>query len=160
MTAELPEPEAGMVVRFNYQWADGNQPHKDRPACVIFVRARPDPRVPPEAQDDLSFVKEVTYLPITTKPPRTDQAAIRVPHQVSKHLKLPEESWIIISECNVQYWPNDLARVPGSAGEWLYGFVPPRFFRKIRDELIGELKKQRVALRNVLYLPPRGNAKG
>src|SRR3954471_13477170 len=117
MMAILPEPEAGMVVRFNYQWADGQQAHKDRPACVIFVRIRTDPRLSTEQEEDAGFVKEVTYLPITTKAPKADQAAIRIPDQVSKHLRLPDESWIVISECNVQYWPNDLARLPGTAGK-------------------------------------------
>jgi hypothetical protein len=153
MNADLPEPEAGMVVRFNYQWADENQPHKDRPACVIFVRVCPDPRL---TSSDSEFVKEVTYLPITTKPPTNGQPSLKIPDQICSHLGLPEQSWIIISECNVQYWPADLARVPGRAGDWLYGFISPRFFRKIRDALVVELKKQRVAMQNVHYLPPRG----
>jgi len=156
MSAELQEPEAGMVVRFNYQWADARQPHKDRPACVVFVKLRPDPRPQPRSnQDGPVFVKEVIYVPISTKPPSKDQVSLKIPDQVCRHIGLQEESWVIVSECNVQYWPNDLSRVPGADGEWLYGFVPPRFFRKIRDEMVRELKEQRLKMQNVLYLPPR-----
>jgi hypothetical protein len=45
VTDHLPEPEAGMVVRFDYQWADRRQPRKDRPACVVFVKLRVRPSV-------------------------------------------------------------------------------------------------------------------
>ena len=142
-----------MVVRFNYQWADRKQPQKDRPSCVILVKVQPDPRYPPGAEDPV-FVKEVVYLPISTKHPRADEPAVKIPDQVRRHLDLPDECWIIISECNVQYWPNDLTRVPRS-GKWLYGFIPPGLFRKIRDEVVVELKKQRLKMHNVRYLAPR-----
>jgi hypothetical protein len=142
-----------MVVRFEYQWVDPKQPHKDRPACVAFVKLRADPRTPPGSVDPV-FVKEVIYLPISTKPPRADQSAVKMPEQVRRHLGLPDESWIIVSECNVQYWPNDLSRIPGSR-RWLYGFLPPRFFRSVRERLVDELKSQRLKMHNVRYLPPR-----
>jgi hypothetical protein len=142
-----------MVVRFNYQWADRKQHQKDRPACVVFVKITPDPRFPQD-QDNPVLVKEVIYLPISTKPPRPDQPAVKIPDQVRRHLDLPDDSWIVISECNVQYWPNDVSRVPGSR-RWFYGFIPPRLFRKVRDEVVAELKKQRLKMHNVRYLPPR-----
>ncbi|UUO25853.1 MULTISPECIES: hypothetical protein [Bradyrhizobium] len=153
MREQLPTPEPGMVVRFDYQWADRKQPRKDRPACVVLVKVRPDPR-PHREGDEPARLDEVIYLPVSTKPPRADQAAVRIPDQVRRHLGLPGESWIVISECNVQFWPNDLSRVPGS-GRWLYGFLPPRFFRSVRDRLVEELKSQRLKMGNVRYLPPR-----
>ncbi|MDN3276492.1 hypothetical protein QWJ07_19685 [Frankia sp. RB7] len=142
-----------MVVRFDYQWVDRKQPRKDRPACVVLVKIRPDPR-PPRAASKPAILNEVIYLPVSTKPPRVDQVAVKIPDQVRRHLDLPAESWIVISECNVQFWPNDLSRVPGS-GKWLYGFLPPRFFRGVRDRLVEELKSQRLKMENVHYLPPR-----
>jgi hypothetical protein len=153
---ELPEPETGMVVRYDYQWIDQKQPQKARPACVAFFKLRPDPRTPAGSEDAV-FVKEVIYFPISTKPPHADQAAVKIPDQVRRHLGLPDQSWIIISECNVQYWPNDLSRVPGS-GKWIYGFFPPRFFRSLRDQLVVELKSQRLKMHNVRYLPPRSRS--
>lgn len=142
-----------MVVRFGYQWVDPKQHQKDRPACVAFFKLRPDPRTAVGSNDPV-LVKEVIYLPISTKPPGADQSAVKIPDQVRRHLGLPDKSWIVISECNVQYWPNDLSLVPGSR-RWLYGFLPPRFFRKIRDQLVEELKSQRLKMHNVRYLPPR-----
>ena len=97
---ELPEPEAGMVVRFGYQWVDPKQHQKDRPACVAFFKLRPDPRTAVGSNDPV-LVKEVIYLPISTKPPGADQSAVKIPDQVRRHLGLPDESWIVISECNV-----------------------------------------------------------
>ncbi|MCK1735159.1 hypothetical protein IVA79_14540 [Bradyrhizobium sp. 138] len=153
MSEQLPAPEPGMVVRFDYQWADRKQPRKDRPVCVVLVKVRPDPRSQREA-DESALLEEVIYLPVSTKPPRADQTAVKIPDQVCRHLDLSGESWIVISECNVQFWPNDLSRVPGSR-KWLYGFLPPGFFRSVRDRLVEELKNQRLKMENVRYLPPR-----
>jgi hypothetical protein len=76
-----------MVVRFDYQWVDRKQPQKARPACVAFFKLRLDPRTP-RSSDDPVFVKEVIYLPISTKPPHADQAAVKIPDQVRRHLSL------------------------------------------------------------------------
>jgi hypothetical protein len=156
LSEHLPAPEPGMVVRFDYQWADGKQPRKDRPVCVVLVKVRPDPRLQRAAHEP-ALLNEVIYLPVSTKSPRADQSAVKIPDQVRRHLDLPGESWIVISECNVQFWPNDLSRVPGS-GKWLYGFLPPRFFRSVRDRLVKELKSQRLKMENVRYLPPRSRS--
>jgi hypothetical protein len=154
----LPEPESGMVVRFEYQWADGEQVAKERPACVALVRSVRDPRA--QAGEPPTLLKEVVYLPISTKPPRADQHAIELAPTVCKSLQLSEErNWIFVSECNVQYWPNDLGRVAGARDPWLYGYIPPRLFRKVVDLFKEEIRRRKSGVRKVHYLPPRSRSR-
>src|SRR4051812_36287654 len=105
MSRTLPEPEHGMVVRFQYQWADQVQPVKSRPVCIALVRPVPDPRSSAAAGEKSPHVlKEVVYLPISTQPPRSDQVGIEFPAAVLSILGLKyPRSWVIVSECNVQY---------------------------------------------------------
>jgi hypothetical protein len=152
---ELPEPENGMVVRFQYQWADQKQPVKDRPACIVLVRPRPDPRTDHalSAQEEL---KDIVYLAISTRPPRADQTGIEIPPAVCSILGLRDaRCWVITSECNAQYWPNDLARIGSKSGAFHYGFMPPRFFKRVRDAFREELARRKATIQNVHYLPPR-----
>jgi hypothetical protein len=151
----LPEPENGMVVRFNYRWSDPQQAVKERPACIAFVRAVRDPRHSEEGAAD-AVLKEVVYLPITSKEPRPPTMGHRIPDTVCRALHIEgRRSWVIVSECNVQYWPNDLARVSRPGSEWVYGFVPPRFFRTISEAFKAEIKRRRATVQEVHYLPGR-----
>ena len=44
-----------------------------------------------------------------------------------------EPCWVIVSEHNVDEWPNGgLHPVPGRSGVFSYGFIPPRLFARIR----------------------------
>lgn len=150
----LPEPEPGLVVRFGYRWADDRAQVKDRPVCVVLVSEVPD--LSGGAQHS-NLLKRILYVPISTKPPRSDQVGLEIPRSVAANLRLRDtQNWVVLSECNVQFWPNDLARVPHIGGEWVHGYVPPRFFDKIRDAFVAELTRRKVQVRNVSYLPPRG----
>src|SRR5712691_1878315 len=153
----IPEPENGMVVRFHYRWADPNQPVKERPACIAFVRSVVPARNNPEKRGEAGYVKEVVYLPISTRSPRPDQTGIEIPAAICNLLGLRDiRSWVIVSECHVQYWPTDLGRVPGRARQWHYGFMPPRFFARITEVFRSELRRRAATVQNVHYLPPRG----
>jgi hypothetical protein len=45
-----------------------------------------------------------------------------------------ERSWVIVSEHNVDEWPNaGLQPVPGRSGLFAYGFIPPKLFARIRS---------------------------
>lgn len=126
----LPEPEPGLVVRYDYLWAReaavGRQQDKDRPACLI---AASDPSVRP---------RFVVLLPITHTPPAPDVVGIEIPDAVRRHLGLDHErSWVILSEHNVDEWPSaGLSRLPGSREAFSYGFIPPSLFRRIKDAFL------------------------
>jgi hypothetical protein len=151
----LPEPENGLVVRFNYRWADEFAATKERPACIALVRTVPDPRQDP-LEGPASTLKQVVYLPISSRPPQSDRKALEIPTTINSRLGLKyPRSWVIVSECNVQYWPNDVSRIPNSGGRWTYGFVPPGFFNTIRETFREEILRRKANILNVHFLAPR-----
>ena len=122
----LPLPSPGLVVRYDYLWsreaAVGRQQGEDRPACLVA------------ASDNSTTPKFVVLLPITHAPPLGDTVAIEIPPKVCEAIGLDEErSWIVISEYNVDEWPNaGLSPIPGRNDVFAYGFVPPGLFAKIK----------------------------
>jgi hypothetical protein len=122
----LPDPTPGLVVRYDYLWtheaAAGRNQGKDRPACLIA------------ATDRLTAPRYVVLLPITHSLPVGDVVGIEIPARVKEALGLDDEpSWIIVSEHNVDEWPNPgLSPLPGKSDVFSYGFIPPGLFRKIK----------------------------
>ena len=126
----LPDPKPGLVVRYDYLWtreADaGRDQGKTRPACLI---AATDPAVRP---------RYVVLLPITHTLPVGDTAGIEIPARVRQALDLDDRpSWVIVSEHNVDEWPNaGLSPLPGLPGAFSYGFIPPGLFARIRKRFL------------------------
>ena len=126
----LPEPKPGLVIRYDYLWtreaAAGRDQGKERPACLVAVM---DPVVSP---------RFVVILPITHTAPGKDTVGIEIPTKVRQAIGLDDApSWIIVSEHNVDEWPNGgLAPVPGRPGAFSYGFIPPRLFVQVKDKFL------------------------
>lgn len=122
----LPEPKPGLVVRYDYLWsrqaAAGREAGKERPPCLV---AASDPAARP---------RFVVLLPITHSPPAGDTVGVEVPRRVREALGIDEAPcWVIVSEFNVDAWPNaGLVPVPGRAGDFAYGFIPPGLFASIK----------------------------
>ena len=122
----LPAPKPGLVVRYDYLWtheaAAGRDQGKTRPACLI---AATDPATRP---------RYVVLLPITHTPPGGDSAAIEIPARVRRALGLDDTpSWVIVSEHNIDEWPNPgLSPLPGLPDVLSYGFIPPGLFARIK----------------------------
>ena len=129
------KPEVGMVVSYSFLWKREQEKgetsgRKDRPAAIVIVRS------------DLGPGELVYVVPIThSAPAQGDQTKIAIPQVVKQRLGLDEErSWIDISEYNAFVWPGpDLrptktSRGPSAQGQHtcLYGFLPRKFFAKIR----------------------------
>lgn len=136
----LPEPEPGLVIRYDYLWlreSDATRSSgKDRPACIVATLDDPaDPRL-------------VLILPTTRSPPKGDTAGVEIPHPVARKLGLSDErSWAVISEANVDYWPNaGLSPVPGRRGAFAYGFLPPLLFEEIKSRFLTLLARRRAKL--------------
>ena len=94
----LPDPKPGLVIRYDYLWmneaAAGRDQGKTRPACLVAAHLAVLPRY-------------VVLLPITHTPPAGDTVGIEVPARVSQALGLDDApSWVIVSEHNVDEWPN------------------------------------------------------
>ena len=126
----LPEPRPGMVVRYDYLWAreaaTGRDQGKERPTCLV---AATDADVRP---------RFVVLLPITHSPPTGDTIGIEIPARVRAALGLDDlPSWVIVSEHNVDEWPNGgLAPLPGRSGVFSYGFIPPGLFAAVKADFL------------------------
>lgn len=132
----LPEPKPGLVIRYDYLWIDeaalGRDQGKDRPACLVA------------ATDAASTPRFVVILPITHTPPVGDTVGVEIPAKVREAIGLDDAPrWVIISEHNVDEWPNaGLVPVPGRPGVFAYGFIPPGLFAQIKTKFL-ELSQQR-----------------
>ncbi len=131
----LPDPKPGLVVRYDYLWsreaAAGRAEGKDRPACLVA------------ASDSLTSPRYVVLLPITHSPPDHDTVGVEIPARVKQAIGLDDApSWVIVSEHNVDEWPNaGLSPIPGRPGTFSYGFIPPGLFAQIKSKFI-ELARQ------------------
>lgn len=83
-------------------------------------------------------------LPITHSAPAGDTIGIEIPAKVKQALGLDDApSWVIVSEYNVDEWPNGgVAPLPGRPGVFSYGFIPPRLFAQLKMRFL-ELRGQR-----------------
>jgi len=122
---EIPEPEPGLVVRYDYLWsreaAIGRMHGKDRPACLV---AATDSRAKP---------RYVVLLPITHSPPGANDTGIEIPASVRAALGLDDApSWVIVSDHNVDEWPNGGLSPAPAAPMFAYGFMPPKLFKEIK----------------------------
>ena len=126
----LPEPEPGLVVRYDCLWtreaAAGDDQGKDRPAGLVA------------ASDSVAMPHFVVILPITHMAPAGDTVGIEIPPKVRHALSFDEApSWVIVSEHNVDAWPNaGLTPILGRPGVFGYGFIPPRMFARIKAKFL------------------------
>lgn len=136
----LPRPEPGLVIRYDYLWLTDSgaarAAGKERPACLVATL------------DDEADPGLVLILPITHSPPRGGTAGVEIPFQVGRKLGLDDgRSWIVISEANVDFWPNaGLAPVPGRRGVFAYGFLPPTLFETVRSRFLKLVEQRRARI--------------
>ena len=136
----LPEPKPGLVVRYDYLWtheaAAGREQGKDRPTCLVA------------ATDRLTRPRYVVLLPITHTPPAGDTVGIAIPAKVRHALGLDDApSWVIVSEHNVDEWPNaGLTPLPGKPGVFAYGFIPPGLFSQVKARFLELARQNKTAV--------------
>lgn len=118
------------MIRYDYLWsgeaAAGRDQGKDRPVCLV---AASDPAVQP---------RFVVLLPVTHVRPSGDAVGVEVPRTVRATLGLDDEKcWVIVSEHNVDEWPNaGLQPLPGRPRKFSYGFIPPGLFAVIQAKFL------------------------
>jgi hypothetical protein len=126
----LPDPEPGLVFRYDFMWFRDAQSvrssGKDRPACIAVAT---------EAQKGR---RRVVILPITHTRPSRGTKGVELPAPVRAVLGLDDAPcWVIVSEYNIDDWPNaGIAPVPGRAPEFSYGHLPPGLFEKIKSSFL------------------------
>jgi hypothetical protein len=135
----LPKPDPGLVIRYDYLWSEeasaGRDQGKDRPACLV---ATSDSAVRP---------RFVVILPITHSAPTGSAVGIEIPPKVRQSIGLDDSPcWVIVSEHNVDEWPNaGLQPIPGRPGTFNYGFLPPRLFTQIKAAFLDLARQGRSA---------------
>lgn len=126
----FPDPRPGLVVRYDYLWsheaAAGREHGKDRPTCLVA------------AIDRSGSPRYVVLLPITHVPPDDVTVAVEIPAKVKQAIGLDDaRSWIVVSEYNVDEWPNaGLTPIPGHPGRFSYGFIPPGLFAQVKAKFL------------------------
>ena len=126
----LPDPRPGLVFRYDYLWnreaGAGRNQGKERPACLMA------------ASDSTTQPRFVIILPITHTPPTGNTVAIELPPKIRQAIGLDDApGWVIVSEHNVDEWPNGgLAPLPDRPGVFTYGFIPPALFARIKARFL------------------------
>jgi hypothetical protein len=127
-----------LVIRYDYLWSReavaGRDHSKDRPACLVA------------ASDSTATPRFVVILPITHAPPSGDTVGIEIPLRVRQAIGLDDApSWVIVSEHNVDEWPNSgLSAIPGRPGIFSYGFIPPILFQRIKAKFLELVEQGRL----------------
>jgi len=135
----LPQPDPGLVIRYDYLWVEeaaaGRDQGKDRPACLVA------------ASDFAVQPRFVVILPITHSEPAAPAIGIEIPPNVRQSMSLDDSRcWVIVSEHNVDEWPNaGLQSLPGRLGTFAYGFIPPRLFTRIKVAFLDLARQGRSA---------------
>ncbi len=131
----LPGLTLGLVVRYEYVWSrNANTADKDHPACVVgtyFNAAK---------QADI-----VVYLPISHTPPGEGDIGIELSDHAKRVAGLDaRRQWVLVSECNIDDWPFAIRQIPGRAGVFSYGYLPPKTFDKVRDQFVALYRAKQV----------------
>jgi hypothetical protein len=135
MTA-FPKAEPGLVFRYRYlriwQYERGEQVGKERPCCILFPLAPGEEVFGPKVHDEASGAvvqryvardNDIIIVLVQTDPPGTDQIGIELSIADKRHVGLPADrpSYAIVSEVNVDTWPNpDISFVPGRRNAYTY----------------------------------------
>lgn len=135
----LPKPKPGMVISYSYLWRYEYQKRQEegrkaRP-CVIILAV--------EKQKEGILV---TVSPITHRKPKDKNIGVIIPTNIKQHLGLDhEDSWIVVNEVNQFIWPGyDLNPIPENKGSIVYGFLPPKLFKRIKAAILDIIIKRRV----------------
>jgi hypothetical protein len=128
-----------MVISYAYLWRGEHEQGrdegaKDRPSVIVL------------AARDIEGETIVIVAPITHSAPGGPEDAIEIPMATKARLGLDtERSWVVVNEVNRFVWPGpDLAPLPGNPKRFDYGFLPPRFFKKITSQILNRARTRKL----------------
>ncbi len=125
----LPNPELGLIVFYSYLFHGRTKnigdAGKNRPCLIAAVF--PDPVDP--------LKTGVLLLPITHGEPSADEIGVALTADAKFAAGLDgDRQWVLVSQGNLDTWPEDIAALPNRPGEFAYGFLPPRTFKSIQAQ--------------------------
>ena len=128
-----------MVISYAYLWRGEHEEGreegaKNRPVVIVLaIKNQEGDRI-------------VIVAPITHSAPSSPEDAIEIPTVTKARLGLDSErSWVVVSEVNRFVWPGpDLAPVPGNPRRFDYGFLPPRFFKKVTSQIVDRARAHKL----------------
>ena len=137
----IPDPQPGLVISYAYLWHDESEKGriegvKDRPCALLL------------ATTDQEEGTEVFVLPITHTPPIEPDSGLEIPAKTRVRLGLDNEpSWVITTELNKFRWPGpDIRKISRDpTAPWDYGFLPPKLFEQIKEQVLENSRKRRIA---------------
>jgi hypothetical protein len=149
----IPDPEPGLVFRYDYlryhEAMEGVENGKERPACVLLELAPGETIAGARFFDELSGEVVVDYsarqgdvliLLIQTDPPNADQLGAKLSIDTKRliDLRTTEESYIILSELNIDAWPNaGIKQLPHRPGEFAYpGKLPGPLLSAVASQVL------------------------
>lgn len=142
MTTSWTIPKSTDVLSYAYLWAreaesGREEAVKDRPAVVVLaVTAR-------------GGLTEVIVAPVTTQPPRPEEASVEMPAAVKAHLGLDDRRcWIVTGELNRFNWPGpDIRPIRGDEDRSpYYGKIPGKLLEKVRDAMRAHISAGRLKM--------------
>ncbi|WP_246725053.1 hypothetical protein [Beijerinckia sp. L45] len=109
-------------MRYDYLWSReaiaGRIQGKDRPVCLVAASA--------------ALPNYVVLLPITQSQPIHPTIGIAIPSKIGRAIGLDEQpSWVVVSEYNVDEWPN-AGLSAASSKTFAYGYIPPGLFAAVK----------------------------
>jgi len=134
-------PTPGDVLNYAFLWnyeARRGQTEglKDRP-CVVVLSVSQE-----------TYGLNVVVCPLTSQMPEPNASAVEIPHRIKNRLGLTDrdKSYAITSEINVFVWPGpDLRPFEKDGKKDIYfGQIPGNLLIRIRDEVLGHAKTQRL----------------
>jgi hypothetical protein len=134
--ARIPEARPGLVFRYRYlriwQYQRGDHVGKERPCCVLLPLKAGQVISGNPVHNELGNVSaarhvaqdgEVLILLIQSDEPGADQIGLELTVDDKRYVGLPADapSYVIVSEVNVDTWPNgDMCLVPGRQNAFTY----------------------------------------
>jgi hypothetical protein len=166
--APLPNPEPGLVFRYDYLRVDegqaGVENGKERPVCVIMTLAEGETfsgvrlYVEEDSVETETFVagpNDILVVPIQSDPPNKDQLGLKLKVETKRLIGLPDdrESYVILSEINIDTWPNaGIKNIPNKPGIFAYpGKMPVPILSAMAKAII-QLREKRL-MRGIVRHP-------
>lgn len=137
---KLPDPVAGLVFRYDYLWLREHrlrrETSKDRPVCLIM----------PLGLDPETGRPRFMAAPITHSEPDVGEPSLELPVEEKRRLRLDgERSWIVLSELNLDRWPDGFVPVQGNS-TGIYGVLSSPLLRRVGRILREETEAGRLQI--------------